>query len=37
MIRADDHDISEPMRNQLHPANDEGPHDNLADLAVDLH
>ena len=37
MIRPNEHDIAEPVRNQLHPAQDEGPHDQLAELAVGLH
>src|SRR6266568_393355 len=37
MIRAEKHDISESTRNQLHPAQDEGPHDQLAEFAVGLH
>ena len=31
------HDISQPVRNQLHAAEDERPHDDLAELAVGLH
>ena len=37
MIRPDEHDISEPVSNQLYPAQDEGPHDDFAELAVGLH
>ena len=37
MVRADKHDIAEPVRDQFHPAQDEGPHDDLAELAVGLH
>jgi hypothetical protein len=37
VIRADYYDISEPVRNQLDPANDEGADDKFADLAVGLH
>jgi hypothetical protein len=37
MIRPDNDDISESLRNQLHSADNEGPHDDLADLAVGLH
>ena len=37
MARPDEHDVAEPVRNQLHPAEDEGPHEDLAQLAVGLH
>ena len=37
MIRPDDDDISEPLRNQLDSADNECPHDDLANLAVGLH
>ena len=37
MSRPNEHDIAEPVRDQLHPAQDEGPHDDLAELAVGLH
>src|SRR6266545_2037520 len=37
MIRPDEHDISEPVRDQLDPAQDKSPHDQLAELAVGLH
>ena len=37
MTRSDKHDISESVRNQLHPAKDEGPHEQFAQLAVGLH
>ena len=37
MVRTDQHDISEPMRDQLHSAQNEGPHDELAEFAVGLH
>ena len=37
MIRPDEHDVAEPVRDQLHPAQDEGAHDQLAEFAVGLH
>ena len=37
MIRPEEHDIAEPVRDQFHPAQDKGPHDDLAELAVGLH
>ena len=37
MARPHEHDVSQPLRDQLHPAEDEGPHDDLAQLAVGLH
>ena len=37
MVRADEHDVAEAVRDQLHPAQDEGAHDDLAQLAVGLH
>ena len=37
MARPDEHDVSEPVRDQLHPAQDEGPQEDLAQLAVGLH
>ncbi len=37
MIRADEHDVAEPVRDQLHAAQDEGAHEDLAQLAVGLH
>ena len=37
MARPDEHDVAEPVRDQLHPAQDEGPHEDLAQLAVGLH
>jgi hypothetical protein len=37
MARPDEHDIAEPMCDQLRPAQDEGPHEDLAQLAVGLH
>ena len=37
MIRADEHGIAEPVRDQLHSANNEGAHDQLAELAIGLH
>ena len=37
MTRADEHDVAEPVRDQLHPAQDEGAHEDLAQLAVGLH
>ena len=37
MARPDEHDVSDPVRDQLHPAQDEGPHEDLAELAVGLH
>ena len=36
-IGPDEHDIAEPARNQLDAAQDEGPHQNLAQLGVGLH
>ena len=32
-----EHDVAEPVRDQLHAAQDEGAHDDLAQLAVGLH
>jgi hypothetical protein len=37
MARPDEHHVAEPVRDQLHPAQDEGPHENGAQLAVGLH
>jgi hypothetical protein len=37
VIRAEEDDVSDPVSDQLHPAKDEGPHDDLAKLAVGLH
>ena len=37
VIRADEHDVSDPSRDQLHPTEDQGPHEDVAQLAVGLH
>jgi hypothetical protein len=37
VIRGDEHDVSGPSRAQLHPAEDQGPHEDVAQLAVRLH
>ena len=37
IIRANEHDIAEPVRDQLHSAHDESAHDQLAEFAVGLH
>jgi hypothetical protein len=37
MTRPDEHDVAEPLRNQLHPTEEEGPQEDLAQLAVGLH
>src|SRR5438552_14411358 len=37
MTRPDEHDVAEPMRNQLHPTEEESPQEDLAQLAVGLH
>ena len=37
MTRPDEHDVADPVRDQLHPTEDEGPHEDLAQLAVGLH
>src|SRR5256885_5848470 len=37
MVRPDKYDISEPMSNQLNPAQDKSSHQNVAELAVCLH
>ena len=35
--RSDEHDVAEAARDQLHPAQDEGAHQDLAELGVGLH
>ena len=35
--RPDEHDVAEPVRDQLHAAQDERPHEDLAELGVGLH
>ena len=37
VIRPDEHGISEPLRDQLQAAEDERPHQNLAELGIGLH
>ena len=37
MARADEHQVSNAPRNQFHPPQDEGPHEDFAQLAVGLH
>ncbi len=37
MTRSDEHDVADPLRDQLHPAKDEGAHENLTQLTVGLH
>src|ERR1700736_2759213 len=37
MDRSDEHHVSESVRDHLHSAEDEGPHQDLAQLAVGLH
>jgi hypothetical protein len=37
VIRADDDDVAEAVGDELHPAQDERPQDDLAELAVGLH
>ena len=37
MRRADEHDVTNPLRRELHAAIDEGSHQELADLGVGLH
>ena len=37
MARADEHEVSDAPRNQFHPPQDEGPHEDFAQLAVGLH
>ena len=36
-VEPDQHDVAEPARDQLHAAQDEGAHQDLAQLAVGLH
>jgi hypothetical protein len=37
MIRSYKHNVSEPVRDQFHSANDERPHDELAEFAIGLY
>src|SRR5712664_4740339 len=37
MTRPDECDVSDPLRYQLHPPQEEGPQEDLAELAVGLH
>ena len=37
MVGPEQHDVSEAVRDQFYSANDEGAHDELAELAVGLH
>ena len=37
MVRPDEHDVAEAVRDELHPPEDEGPHQDLAELGVRLH
>src|SRR4030095_12177113 len=34
MTRPDEHDVADPLRNQLHPTEEESPQENLPQLAV---
>ena len=37
MRRPDEHDVPDPTRDQLHAAENEGPHEDLAQLGIGLH
>src|SRR2546426_2841137 len=37
MTRPDEHDVADPLRHQVHPTEEEGPQEDLAQLAVGLH
>ena len=37
MVRPDEHDVAEAVRDELHPPEDERPHEDLAQLGVGLH
>ena len=37
MARPDEHDVAKPVRDQLHPTEEEGPQEDLAQLAIGLH
>src|SRR5712691_10612257 len=37
MTRPDEYDVADPLRHQLHPTEEEGPQEDLAQLAVGLH